>query len=213
MLVSLVLLASVGVTGLVAACSNSVAGTGTGAGPGPASSSAGPATSSPSAGKSDSRKPISARTVSAPGGGATYLIEIWAKKHVTNCAAHAYGPVVRFLRAHPCAGLDQLLATTRVHGRPVAFAERTIAFRGSGYRAAGAFRAMVSRNGTGNLNDLLREGYRLPSGPKSVPFPNAFSALAQDNGVTVIEAWYLDGPTQSNDAALEQMCQDIFLQI
>jgi hypothetical protein len=70
----------------------------------------------------------------------------------------------------------------------------------------------VSRNGTGNLNDLMREGYRLPNGPTSVPFPNAFSALAQDNNVTVVEAWYLNGATRDNDPPLEQMAQDIYLQ-
>jgi hypothetical protein len=158
------------------------------------------------------------RTVHVPAqnGGPGYVVKVWAETKVRNCAAHAYGAVVSFLRTHPCFGLTQLLATTSVDGRPVGFAQRAIGFRGGmnkSYRAAGQFREQVTRSGTGNLNDLLREGYRLPSGPTSVPFPNAFSALGQDNGVTVVEAWYLDGPTPDNDPALVKMAQDIFLRV
>jgi hypothetical protein len=161
-------------------------------------------------------QPLRTKTVHGPSG-TDYVIKVWAQDDVTDCAAHAYGrPVIHYLRAHPCYGLSRILATTTVNGKPVGFAQRSIGFRGAqdqGYKAAGRFRKLVSENGTGNLNDLLREGYRLPSGPKSVPFPNAFSALAQDNNVTVVEAWYLNGPTPDNDPALERMAQDIFLQV
>lgn len=149
--------------------------------------------------------------------GTTYVVKIWAETEVKDCAAHAYGaPVINFLRTHPCAGMRQVLATTTVDGKAVGFAQRSIGFLGGmnqSYRAAGQFRALVTRSGTGNLNDLLREGYRLPSGPSAVPFPNAFSALGQDNGVTVVEAWYLHGPTPDNDPPLVRMAQDIFLQV
>lgn len=149
--------------------------------------------------------------------GASYVVKIWAENEVTDCAAHAYGaPVIRYLHAHPCDGMRQVLATTVVNGKNVGFAQRSIGFRGAGnssYRIAGRFRELVSRSGTGNLNDLMREGYRLPSGQTQVPFPNAFSALAQDNSVTVVEAWYLDRPTPDNDPQLVRMASDIFLQV
>jgi hypothetical protein len=142
--------------------------------------------------------PLRTVTAHAPNG-TSYVVKIWAENEVTDCAAHAYGaPVISFLRQHPCFGMRQVLATTTVDGKPVGFAQRSIGFRGGmnrSYRAAGQFRELVSRSGTGNLNDLLREGYRLPSGPSAVPFPNAFSALGQDNSVTIVEAWYLNGPT------------------
>jgi hypothetical protein len=102
-----------------------------------------------------------------------------------------------------------------VNGKDVGFAQRSIGFMGgtpASYKTSGNFLKLVSKDGTGNLNDLMREGYRLPSGPKSVPFPNAFSALGQDNNVTIVEAWYLKGATPDNDPALEKMAQDIFLQ-
>ncbi len=161
-------------------------------------------------------QPLRTKTV-VGSSGVTYVIKVWAEqKNVTDCAAHAYGaPVIHYLQTHPCYGLDRLLATTTVNGRAVGFAQRSIGFQGAqdqGYKAAGNFEKLVSRNGTGNLNDLMREGYRLPSGPTSVPFPNAFSALSQDANVTIVEAWYLKGTTPDNDPALEKMAQDIYLQ-
>ncbi len=223
---------------LGAGCASQVSGSGTGAGPrsGAVVSSSGaapssgstspssPGTSSKPAKSSSSAKPGThpvpaqpLRTVTAHApGGRSYVVKIWAEKTVTNCAAHAYGaPVISFLRRHPCFSMRQLLATTTVDGKAVGFAQRSIGFRGgmnASYRAAGEFRDLVTQSGTGNLNDLMREGYRLPSGPSAVPFPNAFSALGQDNSVTVVEAWYLSGPTPDNDPPLVRMAQDIFLQ-
>ena len=79
------------------------------------------------------------------------------------------------------------------------------------YDNAAAFRKLVDAEGTGSVNDLLREGYRLPSGPTSVPSPDAFRSMVQDSGINVYDIWYLDGPTPNNDPALEQMAQDIYL--
>ena len=124
--------------------------------------------------------------------------------------------MINYLRTHGCRGVRRLLATTTVDGRQVGFAQSDLSFRGStvekSYAAAGNFRTLVTRDGTGNVNDLFRDGYRLPSGPTSVPSPDAFSALAQDNGCTVVDAWYLDGATPDNDPALVKMASDIYLQ-
>jgi hypothetical protein len=195
----------------------------------PSSASSGPSSSGPSApssapassgggGRPVPAHPVRQRTVQGSDG-TVYQVKVWAE--VTgekDCAAQAYGgPVIAFLNAHPCVSMNRLLATTTVNGRQVGFAERSIGFTGSNagqaYRTAGKFRKLVSRNGTGNIDDLMRDGYRLPSGPKSVPFPNAFSALSQDSGVTIVEAWYVDGSTSDNDPALERMEQAIYLQV
>jgi hypothetical protein len=185
-----------------------------------ASARGGSASASASASAGSGAHPVPSRplrTVTAHAtDGTTYVVQVWADEASRNCPAHAYGQVVQFLKRHPCFSMRSTLATTTVDGRPVGFAQRAIGFRGTegaSYRAAGEFRKLVSQSGTGNLNDLMREGYRLPSGPTSVPFPNAFSALGQDNGVTVTEAWYLKGATPDNDPALVKMEHDIFLQV
>lgn len=215
---------------LLAACASTTAGHGVGAGVAPTGSSAPTAGSSAgaSAGASAAASPSAPtsrpavpsrplRTVTARAqDGGSYVVHVWADRTMHDCPAHAYGKVVQFLHHHPCTAMRSVLASTTVGGRQVGFAQRSIGFRGAtdaSYRAAGQFRDLVSRNGTGNLDDLLREGYRLPGGPTSVPFPNAFSALAQDDGVTVTEAWYLHGVTPDNDRALVTMERDIFLQV
>lgn len=159
-------------------------------------------------------KPIRVATVTAAD--ATYTVEVWAQAQDKDCAAHAYGqPVIHYLLSHSCLGVNRLLATTTVNGRPAGIAQSTVAFGGAqptSYRAAGDFRALVSQDGTGNINDLMREGRRLPAGPDAVPSPDAFAALAQDNGVVIVESWYLDGPTPDNDPALVKMAQETILQ-
>ena len=156
------------------------------------------------------------RTVTAHSARGDYVIEIWAEVKTDTCADHAYGePVVNFLTEHPCTGLDRVLATTTVAGREVGFAESTLGFSGKVpdvYRVATKFQNLVRRDGTGNLDDLLRDGYRLPSGPTFVPSPDAFNVLGQDAGVSVFDAWYLDGTTSHNDRPLVHMTEDVFLQ-
>lgn len=148
--------------------------------------------------------------------GKSYTIKVWVDRKDPTCADHAYGTaIVNFLKAHPCSGLQRLLATTTVNGRGVGIAESRLGFLGqadASYQTASDFIKLVSAEGTGNITDLLSEGYRLPSGPSSVPSPDAFNAIGQDAGVSVDDMWYLDGPTPSNDPPLVQMSRDIFLQ-
>lgn len=208
------------------ACSSSTSGTGTKAAapptaPGTSTSVAAtvPAPASTSAAPSVTVVPAPSspvRTVGIHAGTKTYFVKVWAETTDTDCAGHAYGaPVISYLKAHTCNGVTRLLATTVVDGKDVGIAQSSLTFKGTApqvYTAAGDFRTLVTQDGTGNINDLLREGRRLPSGPTAVPSPDAFSALAQDAGVTVVDAWYLDHPTPDNDPPLVAMAHDIFLQ-
>lgn len=157
------------------------------------------------------------KTVTVHGSNGDFEVSVWVLRKGKDCAAHAYGaPVIKYLGAHPCAGMTRLLATTKVGGRDVGFAEERVTFGGAYpkmYTYAGKFRALVTKDGTGNINDLMREGYRLPSGPSSVPYPNAFAAQNQDAVVSVFEGWYLSGSTPDNDPALVHMLQECFLQV
>jgi predicted small secreted protein len=220
---------------VVASCSSTTDGTGTSTASGgaasstpdfpsgspPASSGPTPASATTSGSASNPgvhpapATPLRTATVHADKG-VTYVVNIWADVKDASCFDHAYGKaIVAFLTEHPCRGLDRVLGTTTVHGRPVGFAESATGFSGTPkdpYAYASEFTKLENADGTGSINDLLREGYRLPSGPTSVPASEAFNVLGQDNGVTVWDVWYLDGPTPANDKALVQMTQDIFLQ-
>lgn len=155
------------------------------------------------------------RTAHVDAGSRHYDIKIWFEERTIDCADHAFGQVADFLTAHPCRGLTRQLATTTVNGKAVGFNLAILSIPGSDaahtYDNAAAFRALVDKDGTGSVNDLLREGYRLPSGPTALPSPDAFRSMVQDTGVNIYDMWYLDGPTPNNDPALEQMAQDIYL--
>jgi hypothetical protein len=155
------------------------------------------------------------RTVTVQTEDTHYVVKIWWDVEDATCFDHAYGdPIVSFLIRHPCSGLHRYLATTVVNGRPVGIALSSTGFPGRPhdlYGEAGKFAGLEQADGTGSLNDLLREGYRLPSGPTAVPPGEAFNVLGQDQGVTVWDAWYLDGTTPTNDPALIKMTQDLFL--
>lgn len=146
----------------------------------------------------------------------TYAIKVWSETTDTDCPRHAYGtPVISYLRAHPCTGLTRLLATTEVGGHPVGIAQSRLGFTGTApqvYQTAADFITLLGQDSTGSVNDLLREGRRLPSGPTALPAGEVFSVLGQDAGITIVDAWYLDGPTKATDRALTQMAHDIFLQ-
>lgn len=148
--------------------------------------------------------------------GRTYVVKIWQQVQDPTCFDHAYGsPVVSFLTQHPCRGLTRFLATTTVAGRPVGFAQSSTSLPGTPtdpYKYAGEFVRLEKQDGTGSIDDLLRDGYRLPSGPTAIPAGEAFNVLSQDNGVSIYDAWYLDGPTPVQDPALIRMTNDIFLQ-
>jgi hypothetical protein len=226
----------VSVSVLVAACSSTTNGTGNAGTPtGSTSSTAGfPSTTQTTSGETATppqqttstvtqtptvipppAKPLKRAVVHALDG-TTYVVKIWTDVRNDTCFDHAYGkPIVTFLTQHPCTGLERFLGTTTVHGRPVGFNESATAFHGTAqdpYVWAGRFAQLEKQDGTGSLNDLLREGYRLPSGPAYVPSPDAFNVIGQDEGVTVWDVWYLDGPTPANDKALIKMTEDIFLQ-
>jgi hypothetical protein len=178
-----------------------------------ASSSAPPASTSASAQPAPSQ-PVRTATVHAQA--STYVIKVWAETTDTDCPGHAYGtPVIDYLTAHPCNGLTRLLATTEVGGHPVAIAQSSLGFTGTApavYKTAADFIKLLNQDNTGSVNDLLREGRRLPDGPAAVPAGEVFSVLGQDAGIAIVDAWYLDAPTKDNDAALSKMAHDIFLQ-
>lgn len=160
--------------------------------------------------------PIREANVTSVDGKTSYHIKIWAQTTSSTCANHAYGTqVVEYLTAHPCAGLTRILATTTVGGRPVGFAQSSLGFLGAApgsYTIAGNFALLENKDGTGSIDDLFRDGYRLPSGPSQLPASEAFDVQSQDSGVTIVDAFYLDGATPNNAPALVKMCKDIYLQ-
>jgi hypothetical protein len=162
-------------------------------------------------------KPLRTETITGNDGTTKYVIAVWVEDDTVNCEGHAYGaPVIAYLKANLCSGMRRLLAATTVGGRPVGIAQSLVSFSGgtqAGEQVAGDFQTLVTQNGTGNINDLLREGKRFPNSGSKVGDPDAFTAAAQDGGVGIDDVWYLDGATPDNDPPLLALAQSLFLQL
>lgn len=162
-----------------------------------------------------SQHPI--KTVTVHSNGHKYVLKVWAKANSKHCLAHAYGTKIRhFLATHDCTHLTRYLVTTKVNGHGVGFAESVASFAAKSeqgaYKVTGEFRHLISENGTGNFYSLFHDGDRVPSGPQSVPDPDAFKALSQDVVVTSVDAWYLHRHTPENAHPLIEMIKNIYLQ-
>ncbi|UQX88728.1 DUF3824 domain-containing protein [Jatrophihabitans telluris] len=123
----------------------------------------------------------------------------------TDCAGHSYGRVAAFLAKTPCSSLHRALITTQSSNRTVVIASYVITFTNSG--KANLFDKLVSADGTGNVNDLLREGTTFTNAPAHISDNAAFAAQRNDKQVSVAEAAYTSGTTNNNDAALQALAQ------
>jgi DNA-binding Lrp family transcriptional regulator len=163
---------------LLAACSSTTSGEGAAEVPTRGSSSTpdfpiAPATSEPSTDATTPEvstpatstilpaPPTPLRTVPVHTEDTDYVVKIWWDVEDDTCFDHAYGEaIVSFLITHPCSGLHRYLGTTTVNGRAVGFALSSTGFPGRPrnlYGEAGRFAQLEQADGTGSLNDLLRE--------------------------------------------------------
>ena len=131
----------------------------------------------------------------------------WVKRATddqTNCAVHAYGQVATFFASSPCSSVHRVLATVTAAGRPAVIASYTVIFTSAD--TAAKYNALVASDGTGNINDLLREGVTYPGAPPRLPNA-AFSSKQQGQRVLVAEAGYTTGTSNPTDPVLLQLTQ------
>ncbi len=144
--------------------------------------------------------PSGSATSSAPVGGVPAGWQLRTGDDQTNCAAHSYGQVQVFFARTPCAGVHRSLFSTSRDGRNIVVAASTVTFASA--EQAGAYLRVVTSDGTGNINDLLREGSRYPGSPSKLP-PAAFASRQDGVRVLVAEAAYAQGASAYTDAALQ----------
>ena len=121
----------------------------------------------------------------------------------TDCAGNAYGQVADFFRTNPCTGLRRLLLTSSIDGRPVVVSVSTVTMPDE--QKAEALKKLADTNGTGNVNDLLRAGVRVPSVPGSLS-DAAYASDHSDDIVVIVESDYTD-PAVGSDDALERISE------
>lgn len=132
-----------------------------------------------------------AQGAAAPAG---YAVQV--TDEITDCERHSHGRTKTTFRRQNCVKATRTLSSGRVDGRPVLFVVARIKMESSA--AATSVRRVLDGTGTGNLNDLLREGKTFPGAPHTMPDSGYASARA-GAVVLVAEAGFSDGGPSSND--------------
>lgn len=141
-------------------------------------------------GEPPAAKPKASATVSVPGG---YTVR--ASDTVTDCRANSRGKVQQAFADTPCRSAERYLATGVVAGRPVLYVVSRI--RMPSASDAAAIKVVIDGTGTGNVNDLLREGVTYPGAPERMP-RSGYASLQDGEVLVVAEAGFTDGGSTSN---------------
>jgi hypothetical protein len=126
----------------------------------------------------------------APAGYAVQVTDV-----ITDCANHSYGRTKRSFKAHNCVTAKRSLATGQVNGRQTLFVMSRIEMASVG--AAASIKEILDSDGTGNLNDLLREGESFPGAPGKMP-SSGYASVQTGKVIVVTEAGFADGGPSSN---------------
>ncbi len=126
---------------------------------------------------------------------------------ITDCAGHARGRTQASFKTEDCTKATRLVATGQVGGRPVLFVASRIEMASA--EAASSVKQVLDGSGTGNLNDLLREGKTFPGAPAKMPV-SGYASVQSGTLVTVAEAGFVDSGRSSNtDPALRAAASQV----
>jgi hypothetical protein len=126
---------------------------------------------------------------------------------VTDCAGHARGRAKISFETQNCVKATRSLATGQVSGRRTLFVVSRVQMASA--EAAASVKQVLDGNGTGNLNDLLREGRTFPGAPERMP-TSGYVSVQTAKIVTVAEAGFADGGrSSSTDAALRAAASQV----
>lgn len=124
-----------------------------------------------------------------------------------SCAEHAYGQIQQFLQNEPCEKLTRGIFTTTVEGRTVYTSVSVVQMADE--EAAGELRDLTDTDGTGNVNDLVREGEVTIEDLETLSGGGGYDSAQQRNEVVIVESDYdpakADGGSEDE---LEEVCTD-----
>ncbi|MPQ98243.1 hypothetical protein GB931_09990 [Modestobacter sp. I12A-02628] len=120
------------------------------------------------------------------------------------CRDNSYGQVAGFFAATDCQQLVRALFSAEIDGLPVVIAVSEVEMPDAA--AAQQLRTVANTDGTGNVNDLLREGVSYPGAPARLT-DAAYDSLQRGSTVLIVEA-AAAGPGGPPDAVLEELASD-----
>ena len=120
------------------------------------------------------------------------------------CVGNAYGETAAFLAATDCTALSRALYSAVVDGGPVVVSVSRVQMPDTA--AARSLRALTDRNGSGNVNDLLREGVRYTGSPAELSGAEYASAVS-GTGVTIVESAWVDENSEGTSARVDEVAE------
>jgi hypothetical protein len=178
------------------------------------------ATSAPPSSAAPTVVPTAELTTTITGGGTlagSYRMSLWAHDVITDCGAHSYGAqIVAYFAAHPCRSATRRLWTVPSAGRVLALSVVSVSAQigkvneNPDFQYAQQLDALENADGTGSVNDLLREGKRIAGAATSIPAAEVFSVNTEDGLVVIMDGWYLSGATNPKDSAISAIEVDLF---
>jgi len=128
-----------------------------------------------------------------------------------DCAAHAYGRIQEFLAEHDCVRLIRGLYTTTVpDGRTVYTSVSVVRMADEG--TAAELRDLTDNDGTGNVNDLVREKVVTIEGLATLSGGGGYASKQQGKDVVIVESDFdpaKPGPGgEADEQLLERVCKD-----
>jgi hypothetical protein len=163
------------------------------------------------AGSADTAAGSSAAESAAPGpevedtqvvDGIEYTVE--AVDLEDTCIGHAYGDTAAFFAMTDCTALSRALYSAVVDGEPVVVSVSRVQMADTA--AARSLQALTDRNGSGNVNDLLREGVRYTGSPDGLSGAEYASAVS-GRGVTIVESAWVDENSDGTSARLDEVAE------
>lgn len=123
-----------------------------------------------------------------------------------DCAGNAYDDVAEFFVNNRCERLTRVLYTsTPASGSRVVTSVATV--RMPDERLAVALKRLTDRNGTGNVDDLVRAGVSVPGAPDDLG-GGGYASTRKGRLVVIVESDYLGEPAKSNPKLLVRVSQD-----
>lgn len=118
------------------------------------------------------------------------------------CVGHAYGETETFFATTNCTGLSRALYSAQIDGGAVVVSVARV--RMPDTATARDLRALTDRNGSGNVNDLLREGVTYVGGPAELTSAEYASAVSGP-AVTIVESAWVDPASGGSPADVDRM--------
>lgn len=129
----------------------------------------------------------------------------------STCPEHAYGQIKAFFQSTPCQQLTRALYTTTAEdGRKVYTNVSVVRMRTAD--DAAKLRELTDKDGTGNVNDLVREKIVKLTGLGSLSGGQGYKAVQHDTNVIIVEADFDAGKRvdkAKDEAILDAICSDV----